>query len=546
MSSDSDKFVFQSALEEQDNTPLFQAKRWTYVTDSSSNNGNFNGQIQFDLNTLSSQNQFTNLAEAVIQFPVKITANVAEAASLGGITAFAACIKNGFHQFVDSVQIVLNGTTIQTSQIFENVNTTFKLLTECSQDELRKWGPTIGFALDDYKVKTDGTALTTLDNATFATVVTPLAGVSYPPRNNTGYKTRAEFLNSNAGTTLMTTILTNPNLNAKGSVQIDASGTTANTDRFVAFYLATIRLRDLSDCIFKMPPLRNLKGYIYVNYNAAKSVYTATASTGAVKTSITNTAIYGRCQPAMIDKIDMEGAADKTITFTCEVSGTASSTLTSAKPAMTNARLTVPYYVATPEVERVLSQKKTFRYNERFVTVIDIAKTASVNVTITPGVSNPKRLVMLPILTGTGASGGTVLAMVAQPELSPFDIVPAGSSPFASLRNLQVYVGNQPMFQTPVDMDYDMFINELGAIGLDGGLDPETGSGLLSQTTWNQNHKYYTVDIGRRVLGDDGASKSVQLSCYNPCNAPMKLICMVWHEREITVDTSLGVAQQNI
>jgi hypothetical protein len=548
MSSDADKYVFEKALEEQDNTPLFQAKRYTYVTDSSSNNGNFNGQIQFDLNTLSSQNQWTNLSEAIINFPVKITASVAEAEALGGVTAFAATIKNGFHQFIDSVQVVINGTTVQSSQIFENVNTSFKLLTECSQDELKKWGPTIGFAIDDYKVKTDGTALTSLDNVALATIVNPLCGVSYPANNNSGYKARAEMLNSNSGTTLMTSILTNPNLSAKGSVQIDASGTTANTERFVAFMMGTVRFKDISDFAQKCPCLKNLKGYIYLNYNSAKSVYTATAATGVVKTSITNTPIYGRCQPAMINKIDMEGAADKTITFTCEISGTAGTNLTTAKPPITNARLIVPYYIASPEVDRTLAQKKSFRFNERFVTVVDIAKTASTNVTITPGVSNPKRIIMLPVLYGTGASGGTVADMAPQPELSPFDIAVAGggSSPFASLRNLQVLVGNQPMFQNPVDFDFDVYNQEIGTTGLDGGLNIEQSSGLLSQTTWNQNHKYYTVDIGRRVGGDDGASKSVQLSCYNPCNAPMKLICMVWYEREVTVDTALGVAVQNM
>jgi hypothetical protein len=264
MSSDSDKFVFQQALEEQDNTPLFQAKRWTYVTDSSSNNGNFNGQIQFDLNTLSSQNQFTSLSEGVVQWPTKLTISVAEAATLDQITAFSASIKNGFHQQVDSVQIVLNGTTVQTSQIFENVNTTFKLLTECSQDELRKWGPTIGFAIDDYKVKTDGTALTSLDNAAFGAIINNLCGVSYPPANNSGYKTRAEFLNSSVtSTTLMNTVLTNPNLNAKGSVQVDATSIVANADRFVLFGLSTIRLKDLSDFVAKCPPLRNIKGYLW-------------------------------------------------------------------------------------------------------------------------------------------------------------------------------------------------------------------------------------------------------------------------------------------
>ncbi len=53
MSSVADQYSFQESVEEQDNTPLFQSKKYTYITDSSSVSGNFNGQIQFDLNTLS-------------------------------------------------------------------------------------------------------------------------------------------------------------------------------------------------------------------------------------------------------------------------------------------------------------------------------------------------------------------------------------------------------------------------------------------------------------------------------------------------------------
>ena len=58
MASASDKTVFEESVEGQDNVNLFESKKWTYITDSSSTNGQFNGQLQFDLNTLSSQNQW--------------------------------------------------------------------------------------------------------------------------------------------------------------------------------------------------------------------------------------------------------------------------------------------------------------------------------------------------------------------------------------------------------------------------------------------------------------------------------------------------------
>lgn len=549
MSSDADQFVFAKALDEQDNTSLFEAKRWTYVTDSSSSNGAFFGQLQFDLNTLSSQNQWTDLSQGYIQFPVKMTITN-NAADTNALTASvrSACIKQGFHQFVDSVQLVLGGSTVHTSQIFTNVDTSFKILSEWSQDELRKYGPSLGVAIDDFVDPTVSTATKTLDNLTAYDTTTDGALVHryggadvMASWKNTGLKERIDFLNTGASTTAAAAIISNLPQSAKGSVQQAAGFAKTN---FVAFYLATIRLKDIMDAAKKLPPIKNLKGYLYVNYNAATSTYTSTANTGIPSAAMVNTAQYGRCQAGMISRNDTFGACN--ITFKTEVSGVLDATLTTAKPAMTNARLVVPYYVASPEIDRALTQKKRCRILERFVTTVNIAKTSSVNVTLSPGLSNPRRLIMCPVLYGNG-SNDDITGALAFPELSPFDIAACGgSSAFASLQQVQCLVGGQPMFQQPVSQDYEMFLQEFAQCGLDGGLNSENNSGLLSQRLWNQHYRLMTVDIGRRINGDDGASKSIQLQANNPCNLDMRLICIIWYEKEITVDTAMGTIQQGV
>jgi len=550
MSSDSDQFVLQKALDEESTSSLFQAKRWTHVTDTSSSGGVFSSQFSFDLNTLSSQNQWTDLSQAFIQFPVKLT--IKGSTKLDNINPNSACIKNGFHQFVDSVQLTLGGVNLQSSQIYNNVQTSFKVLADWSQEELNKYGPTLGVALDNYDNDVNATGNTSFANVPIGTLSPALCGVSYNQKSNAGFKSRLDFLNTSVDAGSANSIVSNMDLNGKGLVQTSsAAGAVGTNDGFCAFYLGTIRLKDLCDSIAKMPPIKNLKGFLYVNINSATSTYTSTggaagaAGTGVVMTSISNTAQYGRSQPAMLDKAVTSGAADSVITFKSEISGIASPNLTITKPPMTNARLYTPYYVASPEIDRMLVQKKTLRYNETYVTTVNIAKVASVNVTITPGIANPKRLIMLPILTGTGANAADVTSFQAFPELSPFDIAGCGgSSPFAALQQLQVSVGNQPMFQEPVSYNSHMFLEEIAQMGRDGGLDSESGSGLFSQAMWEQNYRFHTVDIGRRINGDDGASKAVQLSCYNPCNADMRLICIVWYEREITVDTAMGTISQ--
>ncbi len=72
MSSESDKFVLEQALAQDDNDVFFQNKKWNYIVDATSNAGVFTNQIQFNLNTLASQGQWVNLNEAYLQFPIRV------------------------------------------------------------------------------------------------------------------------------------------------------------------------------------------------------------------------------------------------------------------------------------------------------------------------------------------------------------------------------------------------------------------------------------------------------------------------------------------
>ena len=545
MASTSDQVAFLESVDDQSTQNLFQTKKWTYVTDSSSNGGVFNSQIQFDLNTLSSQSDWVDLSQGVIQFPVKLSIKNNSANAPGQITVNSALIKNGFHQFIDSVQVVLGGNTIQSSQIFTNIDTNYKILTEWSQDELAKYGPSLGIALDQINGSTD-TDIGFNESLDNSALVTSIGGFDMVKAKNSGTKQRMLYNNNSTGTSLGKSILgANQSLLGKSNVSIGISAISGE-DTFVQFYLATVRLKDVCDSLSKLPLCKSLKGFIYVNYNSSKHII-SNAGTSAI-TSVSNTATYGRCAPAQlnlgIDGLTLSNSATAPVTFTAEVSALPSVTLPTAQPTYTNARLIVPYYVATPEIDRSLTQKKTFRYNERFVTQFSIAPNGNYQGTLSPGVTNAKRLIMFPYFTGAGNSGNS--GFIDNPLLSALDSVPSTTSPFAALKDLQVNVGNQPMFQSPITCDYDTFLNEVAQQGKDGGLVSDSGSGLLNQLLWNQLYRYYTVDIGRRLNSEDGCSKSVQVSCTNATTCPMTVIAIIWYEKEITIDTASGTIMQKM
>lgn len=548
MSVESDNYVFENSVEPQENVNLFESKKWTYITDSTSSNGAFNGQLQFDLGTLNSQNQWSDLSSAVITFPVKLKITNGSALAPANATIHSATIKNGFHQFVDSVQIVLGGTTVQSSQIFTNIDVNYKILTEFDYNTYCKQGPTLGLGLDDFS-STQDAVQTLTDSVDNANLTTAVYGFDAWTTKNSGIKERLLNLNNySANNALGKSILgTNQAVLGKSNVQSDATVATAGSDVFVFYALGKIKLAHLSDAIKKMPLIKGIKGFIYINYNS--STHDITNANGSSNiTAVTNQSVYGRCCPASFntgsDGFLANATTGSTVKFTADINGTVSANLTSAVPIQTNAVLYCPYYVATPEVDRSLSFVKSIRYNERFVTSFNISANGNFAGTLSPGISNPKRVILYPYFTGAGSSGNS--GFITNPLLSSVDSVPSTTSPFAAIKDLQLYVGNVPMYQQPVTMDWLTFLNEVSEQGIEGGKNDQLSSGLLSERMWNQLYRYYTVNVGRRMNSEDGASKSVQISCTNATNCPMTVVAIIWYEREISVNTASGQITQGM
>lgn len=536
MSSQSDRVAFDNSVQPYDETILFKQKNWTYITDSSSSGGVFNNQLQFDLNTLSSQSQWVDLSEAYVQFPVRVKIKNTGSTS-GTLTPSinATVLKNGFHHFVDSVQVVLDGSTVQASQIYENISTTFKIMSEWSQDELRKYGPSLGIALDDY---------TDIDNTAIDTLTTAATGINMSLASaNSGIAARQSIQNIKVASGAVSSILSTQAKNiGKPSVAVSAATTAVavGSHSYTQFVLATIRLKDISPVLASMPMSRNLKGFLYINYNSSTTTFSTAVTTG-LPSAVSTAATAGRCCPMML-RSDLIVAAQyggvaTTWEVACELSGV-STELTTAIAPITYGRLVAPYFVANPAVDAALSMKKTFRYLERNVSTFDIAAGANTTVTLSPGIANPKRVLLYPYFTGG------ITNLLSNPLLSPFDSSPATTSPFAALKDLQILVANQPMFQNPVSMDWDQFSQEVAQQGLDGGLDSQSASGLLSQQMWDRLYRFYTCDVGRRLESEDGSSKSVIVQCTNATLANMRVIAMIFYEKEITVDTSMGRVYQ--
>ena len=561
MSSDGDQLVVANSLNDNladaSNVP-FNAKNWTFITDSTSNSGSFSsGQIQFDLATLNSQSQWINLKEAMIEFPVKITTQIITAGTGSETTKSiaqvnTAIIKNGWHQWIDACQVIINGQTIQSSQPYENVAGQFRIISKWSQDELVKYGATCGFALDDMTASGDATTTISstsgIGNAAYATVAAAVKGLDVINNQsvlfNKGITSRASFTNNEIGLTTSTqaTILGASAMKSSGrnnSACTAAGSNTATTYVQSAYYLATCRLRDLCD-IDQFPVVKNLKGFIYLSFNSAAVQLTGTAGS-AVMSAVSYTTLTGRTTPFMINNsstgilLGNYATTAPVVEIRGSVDATTTGQISSSGPLTTNARLLVPYYIANPTTDSALSMpNKFFTTLEKIINPITVAAATSINYTITTGVSNPRRLVLLPMWSNLGG-----VTNLTNPEISAFDSVPATSGPYAVLNNFQVYMGNKPLYQYPIQYDFEQWASEQAQLGVGGSeLDGQT-SGLLSQHIFNQNHRFYTVDLSRRLDSEDGGSKSIQVSFANPsATFALKVIAIVFYEKRWTISTN--------
>jgi hypothetical protein len=277
---------------------------------------------------------------------------------------------------------------------------------------------------------------------------------------------------------------------------------------------------------------KNLRGYLYLNFNATQTVLTSGAS--QVLTSAVITPQAGRTCPYMINLPSMTLVDTNVTTITGTVNGDASGALGVSGPLMTTARLLVPFYDSNPKSDSALTQSNHFFTTiEKIVNPITCGAGQSTNVTLTSGVPNPRGLVMLPMWQRAGAS------TIDSPEGSPFTSEPGTSGAFSTLSNLQVYKANRPLYQNPITMTFEQWQQENSKTGLGGGLVDEQASGLLTEQLFNQNHRFYYVDLSRRENSGDGASQSVQVAFSNPGRYPLKVICFVLYEKKWVIDTAL-------
>jgi hypothetical protein len=547
MSSESDQYVVEMATSPQDNEALFKSKKWVYSVDSNSNGGQFGQEIQFDLGVLGSQGDWTLLSEAQIDIPVFTTissdnALFATTAATATFNKDLTILKNGSHHFVHAVALSINGKQIQDFQNFQNISTHADMMTTFSQEELNKYSSTLHMS----KVAED---YTDFENTSAGTVLTALGmNITDTTKNPSALERKLAQCNLSTG---LSATLGNQMNTGHSVVQVATVGGTgftagsivAGQHVYVKYDTITCRLKDICPAVKSIPPIKNIRGYLYVKVNAIEAKLTSAGATSAAWTLTSIGSTAGSSCPVQLIGANLLSAgvanAAGAWTLRCGPLGAnPSSTLTTPQACHVNARLICPKYEANPAVDAALSMKKTFTVWERRTNRVSLASQQGNTFNINAGVPNPRFVRCYPYFVGTGTASTSIPATY-NPFLSIVSSEGATTSPMAQLTNFNVYVGNKAVFQDPQNFDYENFCYEVSKFGINGGMDSTMSSGVLNSYLWEHFYRYYCADVSRRLSSEDGNMKGIQVQATNGSKMALDILVDTFSERQYTIDTAL-------
>jgi hypothetical protein len=542
-----DAALYQISSSQEMDGHEFIRKEIVYLVDS--NNSNYSSNlINYDTSSISNSGKWASFSEAYFVIPYSMTLTSNTDLTGVNVSPFIAGMKNGFWQIIDSMQVDLNGVNIIQQINYLNAYVTFRALSTWSENDQIKYGPSCGFFKDTAtSVAYSGAAAANGDGLSNNRVylqpaVVANTAVFTGSALNSGYVQRLLYTANSAAAGLngvgafYTAYATN------GMPFFGNNGAAGAARVYYWSFLAKVRLRDLSDYFAKVPLLKGSFYRFTLGINSAVSTVTTVAAGPTM--ALTTVNLGARTNPMMVSSSAanqptntvVAGGAGGVFTFSCGIS------LTGATSILTGTRLYVPIYTMNPTYEEqyvTMNPTKTIVYNDLYSFYIsNIAAGANFQYLLSNGITNPKHLVVIPLLN-RAAGNNTVIA--ASELESPFSSCPGTTMPLGVIQNFQVQVSGVNLFSQQQQYDFDAFMSELSKTGINGGqTTPSLSSGLISEADFGYAFRYYLADISRRLPAEDAYPKSIQIQGINGSTKIMDLLTFVANQRAIIVNTLSG------
>jgi hypothetical protein len=566
----SDMYLYESSLENQIELEPFVNRKVLYTVDM--NQQSYNGQIQIDTSSLSNSGLYASYSEAYLEVPLVIRLSATNAASqIAAIqnlqSAFAVGLKNGYHQFIHSMSVEYNNTSVVQLTPYTNFYVTYKLLTSLAQEDLAKFGTQIGFYPDSATSFTYGSAVAadptghgSINNkdlvqfsstvATYQAVVTDDANIGFYNRQKSGQA----FTPAAATVTPFTTAA----LAGQVGLNYFQNQPGGNVNSKVWFVLAQIRLKDVADFFERLPLVKGAFLRLIINYNTGVHNLTLTVAGGQLTdVSSTSNVITGGSTPLLVASAGTgQGfgsiateclALDGTYDFQVTMSVARDNTIGVSHPTLQQSRLYVPVYQMNPVNEEqylTLNKIKTVRYKDIYQYQIEVQTSSGVgsfNALLTNGIPNPKAIIIVPFASASANPTSPAGNYIA-PFSSPFAAEPGTTTPLIQFTSFNVQVAGVNTFVQNELYNFENFTNELSHINaINGGQTDGLNSGLIGFEQFINNYRYYVCDLSRRLPAEDRVPKSIQiLGTILSQLSSVTLYCFIEFEKEISIDLETG------
>lgn len=543
---DSDACVFEKSTSDLiDPKSPFTDRAILSVQDT--NNGSYNGRIEFDSAVIANSGRFVDYSDALIQIPY-IVAVSSSVSATDAFNAFCVALKSGTWHLIDSIKVNLNNKNVVESTTYTNFHVNYKVLSSYSWDKFVKYGDLQLFAPDSpgsyaYDGSASVNGIYYNNNKAFIDedADKSFAATARLQRKNEGLRKRLEMTANYADTRDgLNWLDASTEYETIGKSFYETSGSGASTI-YKFRVLCSIRLADLSDFFQQMPLSRGIKLSMEIRYNAFRGTYTITSASGAdpgVITETSYTQLHGTSCPVMLVSGDpgnplretVKLNSDPVLTIEGNVRDTTNPSASFTSP-ISACQLLVPAYTMTPEAEKMYLglSSKSFSYRDIYSYKFN-AGSARFDEIITNSVVNPRRLVLIPYVKGAG---------LTEPYQNIFDSAP-GTPHGIAMTDLQVFVSGRAVFESQRDYDWTSYMYETSKENALCGGQSVLTSGLLSYKDWSLCYRYYVADISRITDLDPSVPKSIRVKGNVVGGNDVDLYAFIEFERGLTLDLFTG------
>ncbi len=561
-----DQLVLDLSAQREYPAPFVRNSEWLYVLDQTSSGSYTSGQSILETSSLSNSNKWLNWTSAYLAVPSRIRVTTSAVGAVA-VSQFMAGIKNGYHNAINSCQVEINGVTVQQATQLSNLVWGYRLMTSLSYNDVLKFGSVIGFWPDSsnswtytaaasrtglgYANNTDGGAVDVSGNNPDTGVTNPgLAGTAGVGLNE-GFLKRQMWLSY--ATTGLTAAAVASHAHAATNTQLAqvfksyctaTSGLAGALGEVMYNFMAIIRLKDICPLFEQLGLCKGLLVRLTMTLNQPTFAVTKVGAAGGAGTWSVGTAVSfpygGQTNPVMIASCAASNGSNQVDAATFNVdyrigttpfSSTSLSTGTTANTGafgQTNIRLWVQSCILAPEQEaELLAQPvRSLKYNDIYEMDFAVVNGATANQLLFNSVPRCRRLIMIPMASDAD-----------QGITSPFDSAGGCTTlPMCGITNFQVYLSGMPLFLTPTNYDYRVFLEQSVKTGVNYGLVDGISSGLIGLDQWQNNYRYYIMDLHQGLESEDDVVKNIQVSFSSQSSTDQRWYCFVEYERQLELN----------